>query len=465
MAVVAPLSVVVERTSTVPLPLQLSRQVGERIRTGALRPGDRLPSSRALARELRVARAVVEQAFQQLEAEGWVTARRGSGTYVRHLEHLPSHERPAPPPPTVAADRTAAGHGTLISFDTGTPWPVPRQDPGWRRAWREVSAAAPPAHYPDPAGEPELRAELAAYIGRHRGIAVSPDQVLITSGTTHGFALLLETLHAGAVAVEDPGYRAAVHVVAASGRRLVDVPVDRDGIDVAALRRSTADVAAVYVTPAHQHPSGVTMSAPRRLALLSEARRRGAIVVEDDYDSQFRYDVAPLPALASLSSEVVYLGTAAKIVAPGLRLGWLVAGSDVVSEIVERRGARHDHPAWPVQRAFVPLLREGHVDRWVRSARRVYAERSARVRDRLAPYLQVDPPGAGMYLTLRMPAEVADRLVNAAEGAGMELPSLASYGRSCVATGIVLGFGGVTDAQLDRLLDVLVAHLRRAPRA
>ena len=461
MAAPVPLSVIVERESNSTLPVQLAVQVRDRIRSGVLRPGDRLPSSRALAAELGIARAVVEQAFQQLDAEGWLTAHRGSGTFVRSLDALPAGFGPAPRAAGESGPSRPRHAAAPVSFDTGTPWSVPRHDPGWRRAWRDVSAAVPPTGYPDPAGEMDLREEVAAYVGRHRGIACSADEVMITSGTTHGLALLLETLPPGAVAVEDPGYRAAVQVAVAAGRPVVDVPVDVEGIDVAALRRSVAEVAAVYVTPAHQHPLGMPMSAARRLALLAEAQRRGAVVAEDDYDSQFRYDVAPLPALASLSRDVVYLGTAAKIVSPGLRLGWLVAPAELVRELRERRAARHDHPSWPVQRAFVTLLREGHVDRWVRAARRAYSDRSARVRRRLGQYLDVGGPGAGMYLTLRLDGPLAEGLVTAAADAGMELPSLASYGRTYSEPGIVLGFGGVSDRDLDRLLDVLEDLLRR----
>ena len=457
-----PLSVDIERGSPFPLPVQLAYQVRGRIRAGVLLPGDRLPSSRALAAELGVARAVVEQAFQQLYAEGWLVSRRGSGTFVPSLDAMPPDSRPARAVGASSGRRSGTA-AAPVSFDTGTPWPVPRRDAGWRRAWRDVSTAVPPTGYPDPAGEEELRSEVAAYVARHRGIACSADEVMITGGTTHGLGLLLEVARPGAVAVEDPGYRAAVQVVAAAGRLVVDVPVDREGVEVAALRASPADIAAVFVTPAHQHPLGVTMSAPRRVALLAEARRRGALVAEDDYDSQFRYDVAPLPALASLSGDVVYLGTAAKIVSPSLRLGWLVARAELVAELRERRAARHDHPSWPVQRAFLTLLREGHVDRWVRAARRAYAERSARVRHRLGPYLDLDGSGAGMYVTLRLDGRLADELVDAAAAAGMALPSLASYGRTHVETGLVLGFGGVSDRDLDRLLDVLEGRLRRTP--
>ncbi len=452
---VLPVSLV--RGSGVSLVAQLANGVRGLVSGRGLEPGARVPSIRALAADLGVARAVVEQAYDQLIAEGWLTARRGAGTYVAAIGRLPV---------TSVAVETAARTGRLgpepVRLDTGTPWTDPRHDAGWRRAWREVSAARIPRGYPDPAGIPELRAELAGYLSRTRGLSVRPDEVLVTSGITHGLSLLLDVLDPGAVAVEDPGYRAAVATVQQSGRSVLDVGVDSEGLNVDALRASPADVRAVYVTPAHQHPLGITMSAGRRIALLAEATRRDALVVEDDYDSEFRYDVAPLPALAALDRDrVVYLGSASKSVHPGLRLGWLIGQTAVVAAVVARRAARHDHPSWPVQRAFLSMLRDGHVDRLVRSARRVYAERSHLVVQALSPYGEIDGPPAGMYLTLPLPGGVADAVRAECWREGFDVPSLASYSRTSGLTGLVIGFGGLTDGELFRALDVLIAALAR----
>jgi GntR family transcriptional regulator/MocR family aminotransferase len=338
----------------------------------------------------------------------------------------------------------------------------PRHEAGWRRAWRDVSATRIPSGYPDPAGLAKLRAELAGYVSRTRGLPCGPDEVLVTGGTTHGFGLLLDILGTGAVAIEDPGYRAATAVTEQTGRTVVDVPIDQEGLDVRALRSSRAEIQAVYVTPAHQHPLGITMSAARRIALLAEATRRGAWVVEDDYDSEFRYDVAPLPALAALDRDrVIYLGSASKSVHPGLRLGWLIGPADLVAVIAARRAARHDHPPWPVQRALLTMLREGHLDKLVRSARRVYAERSRVVTGALAPYGQPGPAAAGMYLTLPLPGLVADAVRADCWRAGFDVPSLADYSRASRRTGLVIGFGGPTDAELSRALDVLTVALAR----
>ena len=457
---ILPLSLV--RDSGQSLVSQVANQVRELVRTGVLAPRDRLPSIRALAADLTIARAGVEQAYDQLIAEGWLAARQGSGTYVAEVGRLPATVAPLVRP-IRSLVRAESGP---IRLDTGTPWMDPRHEAGWRRAWRDVSATRIPSGYPDPAGLAELRTELAGYVSRTRGLPCGPEDVLVTGGTTHGFGLLLDILGEGAIAIEDPGYRAAVAVSEQTGRAVIDVRVDQEGLDVAALRTSRADVRAVYVTPAHQHPLGMTMSAGRRIALLAEATRRGAWVVEDDYDSEFRYDVAPLPALAALDRDrVIYLGSASKSVHPGLRIGWLVGPADLVAAISARRAARHDHPPWPVQRAFLTMLGEGHLDKLVRSARRVYAERSAIVARALAPYGQIGSPPAGMYLTVPLPGPVADAVHEECWRAGFDVPSLADYSRSCGMTGLVVGFGGLTDSGFSRALDVLRAALARIPGA
>ena len=459
-----PLAVVLRRDTADPLPVQLARQVRDLAVTGALGSGARLPSSRALAAELHVARSVVEQAYDQLQAEGWLRSVRGAGTFVADL-----------PTPRGAATKSASPRRRvrpeqdLVSLDTGTPWQDPRVDPGWRRAWRQVSMAKPPKGYPDPAGLAELREEVSTYLARRRGVRRAPEEVVITSGTTHGWALLLDTVgSSGCVAIEDPGYRAAVAVAADAGFPVFDIPVDAAGLDVTALSRlEQDDVRAIYVTPAHQHPLGVAMSAARRVALVAEAARRSAYIVEDDYDSEFRYDVAPLPALASLDRHrVVYLGTVSKVLQPGVRLGWLAADRDLVRRLVSRRAARHDHPSWPVQLAVLTMMREGHLDRVIRAARRVYAERTALVASRLGDALDAlgleVAASAGMYVTVEMPEATARCASAAARDAGFDLPSLADFCRTSSRHGVVLGFGGVSGAELRRVLDVVAAGVRRA---
>jgi GntR family transcriptional regulator / MocR family aminotransferase len=435
MAPSLPLSM--DRTSPEPLGRQLADRVREQVLSGALPRGRRLPSTRALAADLGVSRSVTEHAYDQLTAEGWLEGRHGSGTYVAAGSAPPVRHRPTP---------TRSPGNALQRLDTGTPWIDPRHRAAWRRAWREVSVDAPPPGYDDPAGLADLRVELAGHLARTRGLTCDPDEILVTSGTIGGLGQVLAALPPGAVAHEDPGYRAAAEAIRASGRDIRDVPAGEPVADL------TGCVAA-YVTPAHQHPLGPVMSGPDRLTLLAAARRTAAVVVEDDYDSEFRYDVAPVPALAALDRDVVaYLGTTSKTVAPSMRLGWLVAPPALHRTILARREVTHDTPAWPVQRAFVSLLRDGYVDQVVRSARRTYAARAERVLTALRPYVEPVTPVAGMYVTVPIPHARARRVAAAAAEAGFEVPLLRDYCRSARLSGLILGFGGVTDAELDRAL-------------
>ncbi len=437
------LPVRLDRDRPEPLGVQLSTQVRDLVVTGTLVPGDRLPSTRALAAELGVARSVTEQAYDQLVAEGWLTSRQGAGTFVASGGAPRAAARPRPHRQT-APD--------LIDLDLGSPWIDPRHAAGWRRAWREVSAAPPPAGYPDPRGIVELRVAIAERLARTRGLTVDPDEVLLTSGTTDGLRQLLPHLPAGPVGVDDPGYRAAVECVRVAGREVVDLPPTGP--------ITMAGLAAAYVTPAHQHPLGYVMPATDRLALLAAAREHRGFVVEDDYDSEFRYDVAPIPALASLDrTRVAYLGTASKSVGPGLRVGWMVPPPALLPALVEHREHTYDMPSWPAQRALLALLREGWVDKVVRTARRVYADRAPRVAAALAPHATPAGPAAGMYSTWLLPAPAVHRARLAAREAGFEVSPISTYCRNTEMSGLVVGFGGVTDAELDRVLAAMVRGL------
>lgn len=445
-----PLALVLDRGDPRPLGVQLADQVRRLVLAGRLAPGARLPSTRRLAADLGVSRAVAEQAWDQLRAEGWLTARHGSGTWVAETPASPT-PRPGPAPPRVhPAPPDGAG---LVPMDAGTPWIDRRHEAAWRRAWREVAAARPPRGYDDPLGMPVLREALAERLARVRGVEVAPRDVVLTSGTTAGLRHLLTALRPGPVAMEDPGYRAAVLTVQASGRAVVDLPATAPVNDL-------AGVAAAYVTPAHQHPLGRVMPAADRLALLAAARRDDVVVVEDDYDSEFRYDVAPVPALASLDpTAVAYLGTASKSVLPSLRLGWMVVPPHLRQALEEHRRITHDAPPWPVQRAFWALLRDGYVDAVVRSARRVYTERAPRVVAALSPHAELAGPVAGMYSTWLLPHDQAVRAAAAARDAGFRVNLLADYARTSTLTGLVVGFGGPTDDELDRALAVLASSL------
>ncbi|MCH6470461.1 MocR-like pyridoxine biosynthesis transcription factor PdxR [Sinomonas terrae] len=442
------LPISLDRTAQTPLPSQIAGQVRDLILGGTLHRGDRLPSSRSLASDLGVSRSVADRAYEQLMAEGWTESRHGAGTFISAAKRNPPSEGRARRPTTPEAQ--------LIRLDAGTPWGFPRRDAGWRRAWREVSAAEPPRSYDDPRGLAELRIMLAERLARTRGLTVDPDEIIVTAGTTDALRQLLPELRAGAVAIEDPGYRAAVETVRSFGREVLDLPAAQPIVDL-------RGAAAAYVTPAHQHPLGHVMPAADRLTLLETARRELAIVIEDDYDSEFRYDVAPVPALGALDRDrVAYIGTAAKSVVPTLRVGWLVPPPSLLDGVVRRRDVTHSGAAWPSQRALLTLLRDGWIDRTVRAGRRIYAERAARVVAALSPHAELAAPIAGMYSAWLLPEPEAVRVRDAARAEGFELNLLSQYTRTSEVSGLVIGFGGATDGELDRALSVLSAALRRA---
>ncbi|MDN5853208.1 MAG: PLP-dependent aminotransferase family protein, partial [Actinomycetia bacterium] len=277
------LSLRVDRDAPERLPAQIAAQIRDRVRSGVLAPGARLPSSRAVASSIDVSRAVASAAYDQLVAEGWLEARQGSGTYVRAVR-LPARS------PRTVPSQPRRGRVAPLDLRPGEPWTPSTASPAWRRAWRDVAHAAPPADYPATHGLPELRVAVAEHLSRTRGLSCTPEQVMITTGTTHGLSLMLGELHrpGAAIALEDPGYRSAAEAARLGGWTLWPARVDESGLDPAVLDDAPESVSVAYATPSHQYPLGVLMPIDRRVRLLEWARRRDAYVVEDDYDSEFR---------------------------------------------------------------------------------------------------------------------------------------------------------------------------------
>ncbi|WUJ73944.1 PLP-dependent aminotransferase family protein [Kribbella soli] len=450
------LPLTIDRTAGLPLHLQLAEQFRAAVLDGRLQAGHRLPSTRDLARDLSVSRSVTQAAYDQLHAEGWIEGRTGAGTFVTDVVPLqPAVRRHTPHPANPDAE--------LLTLRPGIPYIAPKPDPGWRRAWREVSTQSPPRGYDDAAGLPALRAALADHVGRVRGIACGPENVLVTNGTVHGLRLLLTVTRqpGDRIAIEDPGYLNAV--VAARDHRLeiVDVPVDADGLRVGTL---TDDAAVVYVTPSHQYPLGGRLPVARRNELIRWARRTGAQLIEDDYDSEFRYDVAPLPALAQLDLErVVHLGTLSKTLSPALRLGWLVASEEMVDRLATFRANSGDWPGWPMQAALLAMLRDGYLDQAVRRGRRLYADRRTHAVAVLSPYGQVIGQDAGLHVTLLLPDDADDlRIAAAAREAGVVVAPLSEYRRSVPGPpGLVIGYATPSTSDLHRALTILTEVLTR----
>jgi GntR family transcriptional regulator/MocR family aminotransferase len=456
------LPVVVDRAAPEPLAVQISAQLRVAVTGGALHAGDRLPSSRDLAATLGVSRTVVTSAYARLFAEGWLAGRHGSGTYVADVAPasvpVPAAHQQDPERVRLTAPRPVTPQVDLqpgISFAEGI-------DPAaWRRAWRAAGAHLP-SRVPDPYGLPELREEIAAYLRRSRGLAVTPAHVLVTQGVSSGLTLLADALLVAGdkAGVEEPGFPAAREVLRRAGAQVIPCRVDAHGIVPEEL---PAGLALLYTSPAHQYPLGGRLPVSRRQVLIAWARATGALVVEDDYDSEFRYDVGPLPALHSMDPEViVYLGTASKMLATALGAGWLVAPPALVDRLAELRPRLGARIPEPVQHAILALLKTGDLERHVRKMRLEYARRRAALVDGLAdtPF-RLRGDTAGLHVVLELPADYPTaRLIEAAAARGVAVYSLDRYyAVAPTANGLILGYGTATVPQLRRATAELTSLL------
>ncbi|MEU9389174.1 PLP-dependent aminotransferase family protein [Streptomyces sp. NPDC048324] len=442
----------------------LTDALREAVRTGRLAPGTRLPSSRALAADLGIARNTVAEAYTDLVAEGWLTARQGSGTRVAERTVVPpAHAAPRPRPRSGPAHSLVPGTPDLGSF--------PRAQ--WLRAARRALATAPNTAlgYGDPRGRVELRTALAGYLARARGVRADPERILVCAGISHGLRILgavLRARGASTIAVESYGLLAHWDLLADAGLRTVPLPFDERGTDP----RQLTDESAVLLTPAHQFPMGGTLHRDRRAAVVDWARRTGGVVVEDDYDGEFRYDRQPVGALQGLDPDhVVYAGTASKSLAPGLRLAWLVLPPDLAAEAARAKGHIDTCGALD-QLTLAEFLVSGAYDRHVRAARLRYRRR----RDALvaavarrAPHVHATGIAAGLHMVLRLPPGTERATLRAADWQGLALHGLRSYRHPAAAVeqrdALVVGYGTPPDHAWSGALDALCSALPDPPEA
>jgi len=445
-----------DRGSGQPLRSQLENGLREAIRSGRLPAGERIPSSRELARELGVSRGLVQECYSQLLSEGYLTSQVGSATRVATAgAHPGSHgpERPTEPAPRLIAD-FRAGVPDLASF--------PRGD--WVWATREAcgNVASADLGYGDPRGSAELRTVIAGYARRVRAAVAGPEQVVISTGFAQGLGLVLRALARDGVrcvAFEDPGYGSAetdesVRAAAAAGLRVVHVPVDDLGIDVAALGASGAGV--VVVTPAHQSPTGVVLAAKRRHELVEWVSRHDAFIVEDDYDSEFRYDREPVGVLQGLAPDRVFtIGTASKALAPAVRLGWVLAPPSLAGAVAAEKLISDRGSSTLDQLALAALIRSGRYDRHLRRMRVSYARRRARLIAALArhaPGVRLTGLAAGFHAVAHLAASADEQaVVAAARGRLVGLYGMSGYRAAGMAVPpqLVLGFGNVSERAIE----------------
>jgi GntR family transcriptional regulator/MocR family aminotransferase len=450
------------RDAGVPLHQQLESGIRERIRQGLLRADAVMPSTRALADDLGLSRGVVVEAYQQLVAEGYLVSRGGGYTQVADVavvEH---------------SQVSQAATGSLrIDFKYSRPDVSQFPRAAWLRSIKKVLNETPHQSfaYLSGQGAVELRLALADYLNRVRGTAARPENMLICNGFAQGSRLLFEVLAAHGsrrLAIEDPSDDDLREVVAAAGLEAVGVPVLDTGIDVDALERSGADV--VLVTAAHQFPTGAVASAETRAALVAWAARRNGLVIEDDYDAEYRYDREPIGAMQGLAPDrVVYAGTASKTLAPGLRLGWLIVPDRLV-EAVSAAKVRDDRGS-PVldQLAFADFVARGEFDRHLRRMRPRYRHLRDTLVDRLAARLpELVPVGvsAGLHVMTWLPDGLSEAAVTqAARERGLGVYGLTPYWVSSAGpAGLVFGYGGLTAKAVAEGIDILadaIASIRR----
>ena len=439
-----------DRDSGQPLRAQLEGGLRDAIRTGRLHGGERLPSSRALAIELGVSRGLVQECYSQLLSEGYLTSHTGSATRVATGAFSASQGR---------TEITERAPRLIADFRQGVPdlASFPRSD--WVWATREACNRATNAEldYADPRGNGVLREVLAAYLRRVRAADADQQRLILSTGYAQGLILVLQALARTGVrcaAFEDPGYGRAdtsevMRAVAAGGMQLVHVPVDERGIDVAALAASDAQVA--VVTPAHQSPTGVVLAADRRHALVDWARRNGGFIIEDDYDSEFRYDKEPVGVLQGLApGQVFTIGTASKALAPAVRLGWVLAPSAQTDAVAAEKLISDRGSSALDQLAMSALLESGRYDRHLRRMRAVYASRRATLIASLAehaPSIRLTGLAAGFHAVAHLPASADEHaVVTAARERLIGLHGMSEFRSAGGATPpqLVLGFGNIS---------------------
>ncbi|MEW5914761.1 MAG: PLP-dependent aminotransferase family protein [Gemmatimonadota bacterium] len=475
----------------------MTRQIVDGIRSailrGALTPGARLAGARELAATLGVSRMTVDAAISQLRAEGYLEGRQRSGTFVAH--GLPERvlavgSAPTAPfapglmrPPRLSergARMAVPGHdrrgaGLAIPFALGIPaldaFPWKTWSQLTTRFWRKPLSEM--LLYGDAAGYAPLRNAVAEHVRRARGIECSAEQVFIVEGSQQGLDLATRLVidPGDEVWVEDPGYTGARAAIESAGGELVPVPVDDEGLNVTIGRQRAPTARAVCVTPSHQYPLGVTLTAGRRLALLEWAREAEAWIIEDDYDSEFRYGGAPLPSLRTLDVDgrVIYVGSFSKTLFPALRIGYVITPSHLVDAFRAARGVSGRHAPGVQQAVLAAFVDSGHYERHIRRMRTLYHERRATLlehgRARVG-HLEFKPHDGGMHVLARLTLPLRDQsIVAEAQRVGLELAAVSAYGVAQRQNGLLLGFTGYSNERIVAACDTLARVMDHAARA
>jgi GntR family transcriptional regulator/MocR family aminotransferase len=465
----------VDRRSRAPLHRQIYQGYRDAIASRRLRAGQRLPSTRSLAKDLGISRVPVLQAFDQLVAEGYCESHLGSGTFVaRSIADPPASGAKAQPPSAGYGPRRLSPNARALMRRGPEPWlggwgafrlSQPAVDqlpfPLWARlvARHSRNPVRKDLGYAGAMGHRPFREAVAAYLGAARAVRCNADNIMVVSGSQQALDLCARVLldPGSEVWVEEPGYSGARDALAMADARLVPVPVDEEGLVVAAGIEGCPRARAVYVTPSHQYPLGSTMSASRRLQLLEWARKAGAWVLEDDYDSEYRYDSLPIASLQGLDGDgrVVYVGTFSKVLFPAVRIGYIVIPADLVPAFVAVREAMDVFPPALPQAVLADFIGEGHFAFHLRRMRALYRERRQVLVEALekqfGSMVEVVGGPAGLHVVARLRG-IRDRplALEAARQLLWVMPLSACYHGSATQQGLVLGYGGVGESEIAR---------------
>jgi len=473
------LAITIDSERPLPLHQQLYEELRRTILSGCLLPRQRLPSTRSLAKSLGISRTTVTQSYEQLLSEGYLQTIQGSGTFVcaqlpedlLHPSPIQTVSKPNHPPIRLSQYGTqlAAANVSLlaepdlpISFRYGRPElnQFPLQQ--WRQLLsRHCGADTHWLDYStDPLGWQPLRVAIARYLSRARAVQCEPDQILITNGTQQALYLTLRLLldPGEVIALEDPGYLSARRIFLSQGARLLPVAVDEAGLVVKALvNHPNKPIKLVYVTPSHQFPTGAILSLPRRLELLAWAQQTGAMILEDDYDSEYRYGGRPIPALQGLDasgSSVLYMGTFSKVLFPSLRIGYLVLPPGLVPLFGSAKWLSDRHLPLLEQRVLTEFIEEGHLERHIRKMRSHYDRRrqvlSQALRTHFGDRALILGDQAGIHLMVKFDTELSDtEIVQRAAQAGVGVtPAQPHYLQTTRQGELILGYGELSEAQI-----------------
>jgi GntR family transcriptional regulator/MocR family aminotransferase len=462
----AEIPIELDRQSPVSLAAQVANQLRAAILKGLLQPEHTLPATRRLAAELGVSRGVVVRAFEQLSGEGFLEGSGAGGTRVAVRPDIQSRpfieRRPSSSPP----------HSDLIDLTPGRPSASPFTHREWRHAWKEALSEQGTTILPPALGTLALREAVAQHLAVSRGLHAEPEDIIITGGTSDALHLVVDMLRGRRdhprIMMEDPGYPTARRVMSAAGAQLLSIPVDENGLRSSQLANIRDIPDAVLITPSHQYPLGGRMAVQERLGLLKWADTNGVLVLEDDYDSEFRHSRMPLPAVASLptNADVVLVGTFSKTLSPWLRCGYLVVRGAAGQRLKATREALDTPVSGVLQSALAYYIQGGGLSRHIARARREYSHRRSLIMNRLGSRgdLELSALDGGLHAVIRFEKPNAAELAGEALKQGVRVVPLAGYySERTPMNGLIIGYGAVTDLQLTKALGILGDLLDSTP--